>query len=157
MDTNITQVAAATVTALAPYMPLLIYTAKFTAEAIGEMVVQKGGELAWQRAQSLWGKIKARFGDDGVIDGAATMVAAKPEDANLQKILATQLAERLKQQPELANELLELLGGKESMQKIIADRSSWVEDVTQEMAGSGSQIVRASDDSVIKGVKQIKK
>lgn len=157
MEPDFAQISAATVTALAPFLPLLLLGAKFSAEAIAEMVVQKGGEAAWHKAQLLWGKIKTRYGGDGVIEGAAKMVAAKPEDNNLQKILATQLGERLKEDPEVAKELLELLGGTESVQKIIADRSSWVEDVTQELTGDGSQIVQASDDSVIKGVRQVKK
>ncbi len=36
------------------------------------------------------------------------------------------------------------------------DRQSWVEDVTQQIKGVGRQSVKASEDSVIKGVRQSK-
>lgn len=157
MEIDIVQLSTAIVTTLVPFTPILIKMAQFSAEAIGEMVVQKGGEAAWQKAKSIWGKITSRFGDDKVIEGAAMMVAGQPANEEFQKMLAVQLASRLQQHPDLAKELIELLGGQDAVQKVIADRSSWVEDVTQEMSGSGSQIVQASDDSVIKGVRQIKK
>jgi hypothetical protein len=38
---------------------------------------------------------------------------------------------------------------------VLAERGSWVEEVTQQIAGSsGAQTVSAHEDSVIKGVKQ---
>jgi len=157
MEIDIAQVAAAIVTVLAPFTPILIDMTKFSSQAIAEMIVQKGGEATWQKAQLIWNKLKVYFDDDKIVEGAAMMVAGQPENEDFQKILAVQLASRLQQHPDLVRELLELLGGQNSIQMITTDRSSWVEDVTQEMSGSGSQIVQASDDSVIKGIKQIRK
>jgi len=59
--------------------------------------------------------------------------------------------------PELAEEFLEILGGEEGIQSVLADRSSQIEDVVQELSGGGSQLISSNKDSVIKGVRQIKK
>jgi len=156
MAADVGQVAVAAVTAIAPFAPFLIEVGKAGAKKLAEVVAAKGGEAAWQKAQSLWGKIKARFGNDAEVQSAATMVATKPEDETRQQMLAEVLAGRLKEQPTLAEELLEALGGQKGVQQVLADKSSWVEDITQRMKGSGEQIVKASNDSVIKGVRQIK-
>jgi len=156
MDINVGQIAAATVTALAPFAPFLTEIAKTGGNKLAQVIGQKGGEAAWHKAQSLWDKLKARFGDDPELQSAATMVAAKPEDEARQTMLAEVLGARLQENPALAQELLDLLGGQESVQQVLAERGSWVEDVTQRMKGGGEQIVRASDDSVVKGVRQVK-
>lgn len=157
MDINTAQVAAAMVTALAPFMPILLETAKFSAGAIGEMIVQNGGEIAWQRAKVIWERLGRRYRDDGVITGAATMVAAAPENEDVQKVLATMLAECLAQEPALVQELVALLGGSAAVQQVLADKDSWVENVEQDLTGDGTQRVEAKDRSVIKGVRQVKK
>jgi len=90
------------------------------------------------------------------VQGAATVVAVKPEDETRQTLLAEVLGGRLQENPALAQELFDLLGGQEAVQQVLAERGSWVEDVTQRMKGGGKQIVQASDDSVIKDVRQIK-
>jgi len=156
MTTDIGQTAAAVVTTLAPFTPFLIEVGKAGGEALAEVIIEKGGEAAWKKAQVLWGRLRARFGDDPEVTSAATMVAAKPEDEARQTMLAEVLGARLHENPALAQELSDLLGGQEGVQQVLANRSSWVEDVTQRMKGSGKQIVQASDDSVIKDVRQIK-
>ena len=151
------QLVAATVATLAPYIPFLIDLTKAGSQKFAEVIAEKGGEAAWHRAQALWSKLKSYFEGDAEVISAATLVAAKPEDVARQKMLAEVLSVRLKQNPELAQELLNLLGGQEALQKVLADRSSWVEDITQDLEGSGKQIVQASEDSVVKGVKQTKR
>ena len=157
MDAEATQVAIVAANTLAPFLPILLEVAKFSTEAIGEMIVQKGGEAALCKAKAVWAKIKGQYGDDGVVIGAASMVAARPADENLQQILAAELAKHLDKDPKLVGELFDLLGGKDSVQKVLADRGSWVQDVAQKMAGAGAQLIRASEDSVVIGVRQIKK
>jgi hypothetical protein len=127
MAADIGQIAAATVAALAPFLPYLIDAGRFSGEALAEMIVQKGGEAAWKKAQVLWGRVTARFGDDPEVQSAATMVAAKPEDETRQTLLAKVLSARLAGNPELAQEILALLGGEKGVQQVIADRSSWVD------------------------------
>ena len=156
MDVNVGQIAAVTVTALAPFTPFLTEIAEAGGKKLAQVIGEKGGEAAWHKAQSLWDKLKARFGDDPELQSAATMVAARPEDEARQTMLAEVLGARLQANPALAQEILDLLGGQESVQQVLAARGSWVEDVTQRMKGGGEQIVRASDDSVVKGVRQVK-
>ena len=156
MATDIGQITAATVAAIAPFTPFLIDVGKAGGKKLAEVISEKGGEAAWKKAQELWSRLKARFGDDPEVQSAATMVAAKTEDETRQTMLAEVLGARLQGNPALAQELFDLLGGQEAVQQVLADRSSWVEDVTQRMKGSGKQIVQASDDSVIRGVRQIK-
>jgi hypothetical protein len=150
------QVAVATVAAIAPFTPFLIEMGSAGVKKLSEVIAQKGGEAAWEKAKQLWEKLKTRFGKDKEVQSAATMVAAKPGNETRQKMLAEVLAERLEQQPKLVEELAGLLGGVKGVQKVLADKSSWVEDITQRMKGSGEQIVQASDDSVIRCVKQSK-
>lgn len=156
MTTDIGQTAAAVVTTLAPFTPFLIEVGKAGGKKLAEVMAEKGGEAAWKKAQALWDKLQARFHDDAEVQGAATVVAVKPEDETRQTLLAEVLGGRLQENPALAQELFDLLGGQEAVQQVLAERGSWVEDVTQRMKGGGKQIVQASDDSVIKDVRQIK-
>ena len=123
---------------------------------LAEVMAEKGGEAAWKKAQALWDKLQTRFHDDAEVQVMATGVAVKPEDEARQTLLAGVLGARLQGNPALAQELFDLLGGQEAVQQVLAEQGSWVEDVTQRMKGGGKQIVQASDDSVIKGVRQIK-
>ena len=157
MANDIGQTAAAVVTTLAPFTPFLIEVGKAGGKKLAEVMAEKGGEAAWKKAQALWDKLQARFHDDAEVQGAATVVAVKPEDEARQTMLAEVLGARLQENPALAQELFDLLGGQEAVQQVLAERGSWVEDVTQRMKGGGKQIVQASDDSVIKGVQQIKR
>ena len=156
MTTDIGQTAAAVVTTLAPFTPFLIEVGKAGGKKLAEVMAEKGGEAAWKKAQALWDKLQARFQDDDEVQVMATVLAVKPEDETRQTLLAEVLGARLQENPALAQELFDLLGGQEAVQQVLAERGSWVEDVTQRMKGGGRQIVRASDDSVIKGVQQIK-
>jgi len=46
--------------------------------------------------------------------------------------------------------------GQQTIQQVLADQSSRVEDITQQMQGEGKQIVQARRGSAVKGVKQSK-
>ena len=156
MTTDIVQTAAAVVTTLAPFTPFLIEVGKAGGKKLAEVMAEKGGEAAWKKAQALWNKLQTRFHDDDEVQVMAMGVAVKPENQARQTMLAEVLGARLQENPALAQELFDLLGGGEAVQQVLAERGSWVEDVTQRMKGGGGQIVQASDDSVIKGVRQIK-
>jgi hypothetical protein len=129
---------------------------KASGKKLAEVITEKSSEAAWKKAQALWDKLKVHFGDDPEVQSATAMVAAKPEDETRQTMLAEVLADRLQSYPVLTDELLALVGGQESLQQVLADRSSWVENVTQRIAGSGKQVVKANDNSIITGVRQIK-
>lgn len=157
MTLDLAALAAAATTILAPYTPFLLQAGKAGSKKLAEVIAAKGGEAAWQQAQSLWNKLTSRLGDDLEVTSAATMVAVQPEDETRQTLLAQVLAARLQAEPELAEEIAALLGGGERVQQVLAERQSWVEQVTQQLEGNGRQTVQASDRSVIKGVQQTRK
>ena len=49
------------------------------------------------------------------------------------------------------------MGGGDSVQEVLADHNSWVEDVIQNLSGSGTQQVKATNDSVVTKVRQTRK
>lgn len=155
MIVDVSQIAATTVTALAPFTPFLLEIGKAGSLKFTEVIAEKGGEAAWNKAQGLWRKLTAHFGDDPEVTGALTLVAVKPEDESRQTMLAEVLGTRLKAYPEVAEEFFNLLGGQQAVQQVLAERGSWVEEVTQQIAGSsGTQTVAAHENSAIKAVKQ---
>jgi hypothetical protein len=156
MSLDINQIVIAIVAIFTPFAPFLIEVSKAGGKKLAEVIAEKGGETAWNKAQILWSKLKTHFDNDSEVQSAATMVAANPEDKNRQAILAEVLRLRLEENPTLGQELFKLLGGKEGIQQVLAERASWVEDITQHMKNGGKQIVKASDESVIRGVRQVK-
>jgi hypothetical protein len=151
------QIAAATVTALAPFTPFLIEVGKAGAKELAEVVAAKGGETAWKKAQGLWGKIKARLGKDAEMQSAATMVAAKPESETRQNELAEVLGARLQADPALAQELVAALGGQEVIQKVLAESGGQVRGVRQTAAGTARSVrqeVIARDQGTVEDVEQ---
>lgn len=153
---NIELIAAAVTAALAPFTPFLLEIGKAGRKKLMEVINEKGGDAAWDLAQKLWGKIKTYMSDDADVNGATLLVSAKPEDESRQIMLATALANGLKGNPKLAQELSDLLGGENAVQQVLANRKSWVKDVTQQMSGGGKQTIKADNNSRITGVKQIK-
>ncbi|MEI6064410.1 MAG: hypothetical protein WCQ26_07450, partial [Pseudanabaena sp. ELA748] len=104
----------------------------------------------------LWAKITSKFKDDKELNEAADAVATAPEKEIFQKAareeLTKVLAERLKDSPELAKELLGLLGGEKRLQEIVAGDRALIEAITFEMAGAGSQKIGAGNDAQIKNI-----
>ena len=156
MNSEITQIANAVVTVIAPFTPYLLEIGKATSQKLTETIAEKGGEAAWDKAKMIWEKIHQHTIEDAKVKGAALMVSATPEDASTQMLLVDVLATHLDADPQLSQELLHLLGGSQAVQEVLADRQSWVEEVTQELRGSGKQSVKASDGSTIKNVRQSK-
>ena len=155
MTVDIGQITATAVATLAPFMSFFIDAGKAGGQKLAEVIAEKGGEAAWAKAQVLWSKLRTHFGNDTEVISAATMVAAKPKDETRQSMLAEVIGARLKEHPEVAEEIFNLLGGQQAVQQVLAKRGSWVENVTQQIAGSsGTQSISASDNSTIKGVKQ---
>lgn len=154
---GVIEIATATVTALAPYVPYLLKGVKAAGGKFAEGMATKGGELAGGQISEIWDKIKKHFGEHPELEHAAGLVAAGPADPTYQTVFAKALATYLGKNPQLSEDLLKLLGGEQGVQKVIADRSSTVEDVTQEIEGSGTQSVEATDNSTVRGVRQIRK
>ncbi len=154
MEYDIVQIGAATAATVAPFAPFLVEAGKVGGQKLVEVIAEKGGEAAWQKAQALWGKLSLYFGDDPEVTSMATLVAIRPEDEARQKMLAEVISTRLQESPELAQELFYLMGGREAVQEVVAGHSGWIEDINQKMRGQGTQSVKAGDEGVIKGVTQ---
>ncbi len=154
---GIVEIATATAATLAPYLPYVIKAGKAAGEKIAEGIGKAGGEAAWEKAGAIWDKIKGHFSEKPELEHAAGLVAMQPDDPTYQKVLAKTLASYLETRTDLRQDLLDLLGGEKAVQKVLADKGSWVEDVTQDLQGTGTQIVEATNQSVIKRVKQIRK
>lgn len=144
------------VSAIAPFTPFLLKLATSMTDALSEKIAKEGGEKAWEMAQSLWKYIRQKLNPDGETEEAARMLARKPEDQNRQAMLIEVIATQIKENPGLADELASLMGGQESIQKIVAKNKSMIDDVTQRIQGrGGQQIIEASDQSKIRGARQI--
>jgi hypothetical protein len=149
-------VAATAVKILSPFMPFLIDEAKAGGQKFAEVVGEHGGEAVWEKAKAVWGKLTGHYGDDVEMTGAATMLAAKPANENYQAQLAEIIGNHLKENPDLAREILSMVGGQQSVQEVLAEHESFVSDVGQRMTTPGGrQTVSAKDNSFISGVRQI--
>jgi hypothetical protein len=156
MELGAVQIASAAVSALAPFTPFLLETGKAGVTKLTEVVAEQGGQAAWTTAQAVWDRIKEVFADDPEVMSAANLVSSRPEDEARQKTLAEVLATRLEANPALADQLLGLLGGRGAVQRVVAERGGWVEDVTQRMKGKGAgeQTVIARDQGVARRIAQ---
>lgn len=154
---DIQLIATAVSTILAPFTPYLIKAGQGLGNKVADLIAEKGGEAVWQQVEAIWGRIQAAFGEDQEVQSAAMLVSANPEDEARQKMFADILVARLKENPTVANELMQLMGGQQAVQQVIANRKSTIEDVSQESTGDGEQTIKADNESVIRGVKQIKK
>lgn len=115
---------------------------------------------AFDQAKSLWAKITSRFKDDKALNEAADRVVRNADDTDedvktlYRDKLTKVLAERLKDSPELAEELLGLLGGEKRLQEIVAGDSATIRKINQTMAGPGKQSTKAGNNCVIEDVTQ---
>lgn len=148
------QIAIAATTLLAPYMPFLIELGKEGGKKLAETIAEEGGKAAWQRAEVVWAKIKEPANRDPKLNGALTLVSAKPDDQTYLRILSSALTDRMKNDPELAKALLVILGGEESVQNIVITSGSWARNITQETTGGGSQRIEVRDGSAAQDIHQ---
>jgi hypothetical protein len=154
MNIDLIQIASSIVAALAPFMPFLTELGKEGAKKLTEVVVEKGSETAFKRAQEAWRELKKIDAKDNDFRNAATSLARKPESNSRQAVLAELLVEHFKSDPVFLQKILTIFQESDTIQKIIANNGSIIEGVTQEMADKGVQIVDADNKSEIKNVKQ---
>jgi hypothetical protein len=130
--TQLGQLAAAAATALAPFTPYLIRAGEKAVEEVGKKV----GGGAWEKAQAVWDKIRARFGDDKEVDSAAGLVATDPEDEDYRATLAKVLGKKMAASPDLANDLVALLGGFDAVQEMSAKAGGVIVRAAQKATGA---------------------
>jgi hypothetical protein len=152
MDTP--QIAAAVASILAPFLPYLTEVGKETGKKLAEVIAEKGGQAVWEKAKQLWTKLKDDADHAPAVQGAAIMVAAQPEDEFNRTALARAIGVYLQKNPKLAKELLDLLGGSNSVQEVLADKESLVQRVEQEIEGTGMQRIKVEEKSRAIDVKQ---
>jgi HEAT repeat protein len=116
------QITATVVTLVAPFMLYLLEPSKVVGQKWAEKVVEKGCEAAWNQAQALWEKIHSRFGNNAKVKGSALMVSADPDDETLQAMFAKALAPHLQENPQFAQELLQIISGSQAVQEVLAER-----------------------------------
>jgi hypothetical protein len=151
------EIATATAATLAPCLPHLLKYAQAAGEKFGEGLATKAGELTVGKINEIWVKIKNRFAQHPELEHSARLAGTAPGDATYQAVFAKALAGCLQQDPQLSQDLLNLLGGEEAVQTVIADRSSMVENVNQELEGTGEQSIKATNKSVVRIARQVRR
>jgi hypothetical protein len=145
-------IATGAVSLLTPFLPQLISLGSEVGGKIKDAVVDKGVSELGKQAKTLWSKITGYFGDDPVLTSVATVAAAAPEDTGRQKLLIEELAKRLKDHPDFAQELLQMMGGPKRVQELTAGYEAIITDVSFKMAGPGEQKLKAGDRATIAGI-----
>lgn len=147
-------IATGVVSILSPYLPQLLSLGKSVGEKIGDAVIKGGVGALDDQAKRLWAKVSNYFKDDPVITSAATVAADAPGDTTRQQFFTEILAQRLKDHPGLADELLEMMGGPKRLQQVIVGHEAIIKLLHQKMAGPGEQNVKAGDKATLEGITQ---
>ena len=133
---------------LTPFLPYLLKAGEKAAEEAGK----KFGDAAWEKAKSLWDKLRGKPNVTQVAKTAASL----PDNQSLWVALQEEIARALEQDKSLAQEVARLMKD-EVVQRVIATSSSQIEDVEQRASdGPTRQEVLAEEHSRIIGVKQIR-
>ena len=150
---DVTILATSLTAFLAPFLPYLLKAGEKAAEEAGK----KFGGDAWDRAKSLWNRLRPKVEAKPAAQEIVTDAAAASDDADAQAALRSQIKKLLTEDAALAEEVARLMQDK-VVQRVLAERGSQVRGVKQE-AGEGEveQEVIARDDSVIEDVGQIKR
>jgi hypothetical protein len=144
MSPTIAELAAAIAIFLAPY-----------GVEEDQAIATKAGGTAAEKASQLWKKLSARAGQPEELDLAARRASADLTDPGAHADLAKALVGVLRKDPDLASELVELLGGEIGVQRIAATHHSLVENITQELSDAGEQIIKAQEESTVRSAHQV--
>ena len=152
---DVIMLAGGVVKVIGPFLPYLMSLSNSTQKKLEEVISKQGGDFVWKQANALWDKIKGRFQNDPEVTGVATMTSADPQNEMYQQMLIQVLVKKLESSPDLAEELLKLMGGEAGVQRVTAGNEAWIESIRQKMVGSGIQEIKGGDRAVIRGVDQI--
>src|SRR5687767_4447699 len=122
-------IATAAVSLLSPFLPQLISLGSEVGGKIKDAIVDKGVSELGKQAQALWDKITGYLGNDPVLTSVATVTAASPNDTDRQKMLIEELAKRLEGHPDLAADLLKMMGGPQRVQELTAGHGAIIERI----------------------------
>ena len=146
---DVRALAANVNTYLAPFLPFLVQAGGKAAEEMGK----KLGVEAWDRAKTLWGKLRGKK----EVEKAGQDAAEMPDDDDAEAAFRLQLRKALTQDVALAKEVERMMES-EVVQRVLAERDSEVRRVQLVASGEGDsrQEVVARDRAIIEDV-QIKK
>lgn len=135
-------------------MALLVPAAPFLMQA-AESAASQMGEDAWQKAKTLYEKLRNRFQADDNQKAATTLDLFVDDPDTFESALSKLLLETLQQHPKWAKEIRDLLAGP-ATQEIIARNESVLQRVQQSLSGSGTQRIEA-DKSKLTDIYQVRK
>lgn len=121
----------------------------------GKAIAAKAGEAAVEKASQLWKRLIASAGQPEELNRTIGRASAAPADPGARAELAKALAGVLRQNPDLASELAELLGGEDGVQRIVATHHGLVANVSQELGSAGEQIIEARDEATVRNARQV--
>ena len=150
--TDYVSIATGAVSLLSPYLPHLISLGSEVGSKIKDAVVDKGLDALGEQATKLWAKITGHFGADAELTSAAKLTAAAPQNTARKQILTEVLAQRLKDQPQIADELLAIIGGPNRLQQLVAGHDAVIKDISFKMSSPGEQKLQAGDRANIEGI-----
>lgn len=154
---DIPTLAAAVTNHLGPFLPYLLAAGKTAGKKLEEVVIDQVSEGLWNQARQLWVRLTARLGDDAEVSDAAGLLATAPGSTLRAQVLTEVLTQRLQGEPQLAAELVELLGGSERAQRVAAGTDAELSRISQEMTGAGTQEVSGGERARISDVSQVMK
>jgi hypothetical protein len=150
---NIEPLAQAITAVLIPAFPYLLKGLKVAGEKAAEKIGEKGGEALSEKTAKIWETIKAKAQKRTKIENAANILLEDPQDDDARNLLNRALQDQLKENPALAHELSDLLGGEQAVQEILASSQSKIQGLDLKIKGRGRQKIKASGKSRIENVK----
>jgi len=142
-------VGQAVASIVAPFLPYLVTLKKSVDKKLETVIEEQGGEFVFNQAKSVWTKVADWFSDDDEIISIGKLLAAAPEKQERQEELAQVLGERLKENPERADKLVEMMGGEKGVQSIIAGHHAKLTKVVQKAKAGAQQKIQLGDNAEI--------
>jgi len=146
---DITTLAKDVTLFLTPFLPYLLKAGEKAAEEAGKKL---GGD-AWERAKTLWGKLRPKVEAKPAAQEAVADAAAAPQDEDAQATLRLQLKKLLAEDEELAREIGQQWTAAQAAGVTISasgDRAVAAQNIT------GSTIVTGDRNTVQRGKYNIK-
>jgi hypothetical protein len=155
--TAISDLALAAVTLISPALPYLTAAGTVAAKGLADGIGKAAGASAWKGVEAVWKRMTAAASDDAKLKGAIDLVKADPLDEQSLAMLRKTIQVCLERDPAFKKDLLEAMGGEQSVQEMVARRGSRISGSEQQNEGSGRLVMEASDNSVIENSRQVKR
>ncbi|MGG6297877.1 hypothetical protein ACQ4M4_26080 [Leptolyngbya sp. AN02str] len=97
------------VSLLSPFMPKLLELGGQAAANITDVVSEKVGEAAWEKAQQVWKKLRPKVEENPDLKVATEQLATKPDSTARQAVFQEELETVLTENPDLAAAIAQIL------------------------------------------------